>query len=86
MLSLIKKCYSFIRKFGFSKGVSVIYWGLLNNLPQIVGRPILFRRFKKVEDTIFKIIGDKIASFKVEDEHRAYNPQRGGDLGLLASR
>ena len=86
ILSLIQKCSSFIRTYGFAKGLRVIYWGILNNLPQFIGRPILFRRLGKVENSIYKIIGDKIASFQVEDDQRVYNPMRGGNLGMLASR
>ena len=77
ILSLIQKCSSFIRTYGFAKGLRVIYWGILNNLPQFIGRPILFRRLGKVEKSIYKIIGDKIASFQVEDDQRVFNPMGG---------
>lgn len=82
ILSLIQKCSSFIRTYGFAKGLRVIYWGILNNLPQFIGRPILFRRLGKVEKSIYKIIGDKIASFQVEDDQRVYNPM-GGEFGYV---
>ena len=80
ILSLIQKCSFFIRTYGFAKGLRVIYWGILNRLPQFIGRPILFRRLGKVENSIYKIIGDKIASFQEEDDQRVYNHQQTWDL------
>ena len=53
ILSLIQKCSSFIRTYGFAKGLGVIYWGILNKLPQFIGRPILFRRLGNLDNIVF---------------------------------
>ena len=73
MLSVLKKCCRFINTYGFSKGLRVIWWGVLNNLPPAIGRPILFRRFKRIENRILNILRDEISSFKLEHSQNNYD-------------
>lgn len=66
MIRLLKKIYSFIKIYGLSKGFAVIWWGILNNLPQVLGRPILFKRLKNMEDRIVGILSSEIDAFRLE--------------------
>lgn len=77
MIHLVKKSICFIQKFGIMHGLRIIWWGFLNKLPQVIGRPILFRRFKRVEEQIYNIIKNDIESFKLEKSEVEYDSSNG---------